>query len=133
MVTVDISVLGDKELSKSLGRLEMKMQKSIVRKALRKAARPVLDSAKSLVPVMTGKLKDSLRIRTLKSRRGTVNVIVETGKRSELGISPNDKYFYPVVVEYKHKSFMRAAIDARRTDAYEIAKREIRAGIEAAI
>lgn len=133
---LDISFLGDKELSRKLARLELKVQRKIVKDAMRAAAEPVLQAAKALAPVLTGKMRDSLRIRVLAGRhmasgklRGIAGAVVETGKRSQLGIAEDDPYFYPAVVEYRHKSFLRAGLDQARGQAFATAAREIRAGI----
>ena len=130
---VDISFLGDKQLSRKLSRLDNKMQRSIVRKALRQAAAPVLGGAKALAPVLTGRMRDSLRIRASKGRRGTIGVVIETGKRDELGISKDDQYFYPTVIEYKYKSFMRASLDANQQAAFAIAKQFIKSQVESSV
>ena len=68
-MSVDISVLGNKQLQKQLKLLEGNMQKKIVRQALRAAAKPVLASAKAKCPVgKTGRLKKSLKLRAMKQR-----------------------------------------------------------------
>jgi pilus assembly protein TadC len=127
---LDIKMLGEKELQARLKKIELKMQRKIVKGAMMKAARPVLALAKILVPVKTGRLRDSLRIRTLTGVRGAIGAKVETGTRQQLGIPADAKYFYPVVVEYKHQSFLRRAVDDDRELIMSIIAREIRAGIE---
>src|SRR3990172_6499931 len=119
---LDIKMLGEKELQARLKKIEIKMQRKIVKGAMMKAARLVL--------VKTGRLRDSLRIRTLTGVRGAVGAKVETGTRQQLGIPHDEKYFYPAVVEYKHQSFLRRAVDDDRELIMSIIAREIRAGIE---
>ena|SRR3990167_5903813 len=127
---LDIKMLGEKELQARLKKIEIKMQRKIVKGAMKKAARPVLALAKILVPVKTGRLRDSLRIRQWTGKGGVFGTAIETGTRRDLGIPGWEKHFYPVVVEYKHQSFLRRAIDDDRELIVSIIAREIRAGIE---
>ena len=129
MSFIDISVLGDKELQNSLKKLDIKLQKKIFKKAVRDAAKPILANAKSLVPVDTGKLKESIKLKTGTGRRGTVGVRIETGTRADLGINADDVYFYPTVIEYNNTSYLRAAIDKNP----EAVKRQIGRNIRTAL
>lgn len=131
---VDISLLGDKALQRKLQRLPYAMQKKIVRPSLREAARPMLATAKAIVPVETGRLKKSLKLRAMKvHRRDQFGVVVFTGKREELGIPADDKSYYPMSVEYGHGGphpapahpFLRPAFDANKEGAKAIIAREI--------
>jgi hypothetical protein len=109
---VDISLIGDKKLAETFRKMEFKAQKKVFRQAVREASKPILQKAKELVPVDTGNLRDSLKLRALPFRPGVIGVTVMTGKRSELGIAADDKHFYPAIIEYRHKSYLRAALDA---------------------
>ena len=60
-MAIRIQLLGGKELDRQLKALDKKMGKKIVRSAVRKAAKPVLATVKSLVPVKSGRLKKSLK------------------------------------------------------------------------
>lgn len=126
---VDIRVIGDKRLARKLKRLDGAVQRDIVRKALRKAARPVLQEAQALAPVKTGTLQSSLIIRAFRGRGRAVGVVVQTRNREFFGIAPDDPYFYPAVVEYRHKSYLRAAVDTRRAEFFRLSRSEVAAGI----
>lgn len=108
---IDIELLGDKALAKRFRRLEYRAQARIFRPAVREACRPLLALARILVPVRTGNLKKSLKLRVASGIRNAVGMRLETGTREDLGIDKDDKYFYPTVVEYKQQSYLRAAID----------------------
>ena len=108
---IDISMIGDKKTQKAFKKMEIKMQGKVFRKAVRDAAEPVLALAKMYTPVDTGKTRDSLKIRAGTGKRGTIGVRIQTGTRKELGIAPDEKFFYPAVVEYNHQSYLRRAID----------------------
>ena len=99
-VAVDISELGDEQLSKNLAQIERAVQKKIVRKALRKAAKEIiLPHAKALAPVDTGRLRKSLKIRAAKRSRNRIGVKLEAGTREKLGIPADAKGYYPLALE----------------------------------
>ena len=64
----DISLIGDKRLSKKFGKLERNLQLKVLRKAMREVMRPVLASAKSRAPVESGRLTVKMSIKNLKPR-----------------------------------------------------------------
>jgi HK97 gp10 family phage protein len=118
---VDVSVLGDKELQKKLKRLDIKLQKKIVRNAISRAILPVKHKAKSLVPVESGLLKKSIKRKT-GVKKGIARARIVTGTRIELGIPIDAKGYYPAAIEFgvpsqgkAAKSFMRAAITALKS------------------
>jgi len=133
---ISIAVLGSRSLQKRFDRFEKNVQKKIVRQALRAAARPMLVAAKAKVPVDTGRLKKSLRLRALKQRRGIFGVQVRTGTRAELGMWIGDKTgYYPASVEWGHGSvparpYLRPAFDETRDEALRILKAYLRRAIK---
>lgn len=139
--TIDIRVLGDRELQRKLNRVVDKVQKKIVRHALREGGRPVLANAQAKVPTGEGRLKASLKLRARRARRGEFGVEVRTGTRQELGIPASATGYYPASIEYgwtharsglpiPARSYMRAAADEQRVRALGIIGREIGRGIE---
>jgi HK97 gp10 family phage protein len=131
---VDISVVGDKELQKKLKRLDIKLQKKIVRNAISRAILPVKHKAKSLVPVESGLLKKSIKRKT-GVKKGVARARIVTGTRIELGIPIDAKGYYPAAIEYgtQHqpaKSYMRAAITALRSQVLKKTGDHIDEGIK---
>lgn len=134
----DIRLLGDEELTRNLKRLDHEIQKKIAKRALREGAKPMLETAKSLVPVRTGRLRDSLKIKSYTaSRGGYITADVKPGKREELGISKDDKHYYPSVLEFgdkrrgiQPKPYLRPAFDANKSRSLSIVKAIFKAGIE---
>lgn len=131
---ISIDVLGDKRLQRKLLRLEPKVQRKVVRQAMREAARPVLEAAKARVPVDSGALRDSLKIRAATKkrtgRRGQIGVVVTT----EDGFFQGEQ-FYGAFLELgtsqqPARPYLRPAIDEKRAEAKTIAAREIAAGIK---
>ena len=134
---IDISVIGDKALQKSLRELGApKYQRKVVRKALREAAKPILRSAREKVPSDTGKLRKGLRIRAAKSRRGRFGIRVMTPPRAYLGIDPEAKGYYPAHVELgtrrmAARPYLRPAFDENREKSLGLFARELRKAIDA--
>lgn len=111
---MDAEVIGLEGFDRKLKDLEAKLAKKIVRQALRAGGKIVATKAKALVPVDTGALRKSIKVRAAKGRRGTIGIRVATGTRQELGIDASDRWYYPAVVEYLSTSYLRAAADSTR-------------------
>jgi len=139
---IDISVLGDKKLQKQLKNIELKMQKKIVKKALRMGTKVVLARAKALVPVSLGNtqgkhLRDTLKIKAF-SKKGVFGSTVITGTREQLGIDANDRWYYPAHVELGTKKmsprpYLRPALRNNVEKIKRIVGVEIKRGINQAL
>jgi len=131
----NLKILGIPELEKKLLKLEQAVQKKIVTKALRNAAKTVRNIAVANVPVDSGKLKNSIKVRSLKRRgRKVVGIEVVTGRRVDLDIDPSDKYYYPAAVEFGTKDipahpFLRPALNNHKDRLIKEIGDEIGAGI----
>lgn len=103
-----INVKGLSELNKFLQELPIKVERNILRGALRAAAKPILDEAKALCPVgdpssegkkiyklYRGALRDSLRIGT-KSNGGRVTASIKAGGKLKNGA----EVFYAHMIEF---------------------------------
>jgi hypothetical protein len=124
---VDVSFIGDRELERKLRTLAGPMQRKIVRAALRESAKRTLPRVISNlsgepVGVRTGTLRAAFaaqKVRAGRSRRG-IRLGITFPTRDELGIAPDDPYFYPAAVEYGHsgvaaRPFLRPAVDNHRS------------------
>ena len=69
-------ITGDKKLTRMLNALGSQKARAVHRKAIRKAARPILAEAKATGPVKTGKLRASLTIKAAKRSRKSIGVMV---------------------------------------------------------
>lgn len=74
------SVTGGRQLDELLQQLPVKMEKNILRSAMRAGAAAVLPDVKARIPVDHGDLRASARI-TTSARRGTVSASVKVGNR----------------------------------------------------
>lgn len=130
---IDLTFLGDKQLEKKLHGLETKIEKKALRHAMRRAGKIVLATAKTLAPRRSGRMADTLKVRSAKksnANSGQVGVVVQTGTRDQLGIPEDAKYYYPAGVEYgtSHspaQPFLRPALDQNREEALEIIKQDL--------
>jgi HK97 gp10 family phage protein len=75
----DEVIKGGKELDAFLQTLSVKVEKNILRSALRQGANVIRAAAKANVPVQSGLLRDSIRV-SVRSSRGRVTASVKAGK-----------------------------------------------------
>lgn len=78
MATRDQAITGGRELDNLLQTLPVKMERNILRAALRAGAAEVLQEVKQRIPVDSGQLAASARI-TTRYRKGTVTASVKVG------------------------------------------------------
>lgn len=135
-----ISLTGDRALLNFFNTMPGRMQKGIARKALRKAGKASLAVIRSYAPVDTGRLKKSLKLRAEKfrgsKRKHMIGIKVMTGTRAKLGISPEDKFYYPAALEYgaPHRNiprdgFMKYGLRDSAGAAFSALRSEISKGI----
>lgn len=80
MTTRDEAITGGRELDRMLQSLPVKMERSIMRGALRAGAVIIRDEIKSRAPVASGALRDSIRV-TSRAKKGTVSASAKVGNR----------------------------------------------------
>lgn len=142
---VDISMLGDKALVKALSKFEPRIQKKVVRGALRKSTTRL---KRHLITNFSGRIvgrgpepehwreaQKATRNRMIKASRHRIGAAIPMPTRELLGIDPKDKYYYPYAVEYGHpraaaKMPIRLAADEHKTEEYALIGRGIGIGIE---
>lgn len=138
---------GHKEIAKKLRKLSGKAGKSVARKSISAGARVIRDEAKRNVPVKTGNLKKSIKVKTraFRNRMGFhAYVFVDTGRKArfdgwyahfiEFGTQPHEinpktkkglKIGGQVVNTVQHPGsaahpFMRPALDTKTDKAIEV-------------
>jgi HK97 gp10 family phage protein len=152
----DVVIKGGKELHDFLQQLPVKMEKNIMRSALRAGAKVIADEAKANVPVKDGDLRDSIRVST-RAKRGQVTASAKAGNKKafywhfvEFGTAAhtikakNGKSLFfngSNVRSVRHpgaraKPFMRPALDSKSTEAIravgaQIGKRLNKLGLNA--
>lgn len=106
---------------KALERMEGKIAKKVLRRAMRASIKRVREKVAAATPVDTGKLRRAMAtapIRTVATKRGTLGIGLMLPTRAALGIPAESKSYYPAVVEYGSakrrlpaRSFLRHTVD----------------------
>lgn len=97
-MAIQTKLLGAKELSRAMRGLPKTMQRKLLMQGLRAGAKIFQSAAKANVPVDSGALRRSIKVRVGKVRtKGDKSVVVITGKSMFEG-----KTFYGAFVEYGH-------------------------------
>jgi len=146
----ELNVKGLSDLNKLLNEFPAKVEGNIMRGAMRAGAKVFEDRAKQLVPVKSGSLRDSIKVRT-RSKRGRVSATVSAGDKKafyahmvEFGtaqhfIKPKSRkslFFAGLAMDVvdhpgaKSKPFMRPALDGGQTEAVNAAADYIRKRID---
>ncbi|OJW26900.1 MAG: hypothetical protein BGO49_21505 [Planctomycetales bacterium 71-10] len=126
-----VVVTGVEEIDRRMKTLVPRLQKKVIRQSMRKAMKIVAAATRARVPVDTGLLKASIKVRATKfKRRGRLGVEVRAGEGDFKGDT-----FYGGMVEYGTKRmpprpFMAPAYDETKEQAKGVAMDEILAGIE---
>lgn len=131
----NISMVGDRKLQRKLASLRKVVQTPIVRDSMAHAMKPVQEMAQANAPVLTGRLKKSIKIGSFSAKGGVIGAAVRSGTRRQLRIEPSDPYYYPAALEYgtakkPAKSFMRAAMFAKRGEVIARFRRNLKRILE---
>jgi len=142
---IDVRVkMNAEEIVMNLEKLEEKIQKKLVRKAMRAGAKVLLEEAKARVPVKTGNLKKSLGINS-RTKKG--NIVMYISPRE--GKSAKYDGFYGRFVELGHilrerckgkrgkiikhispKPFLRPAFEAKGEEAVRVFTKTLKEEVE---
>lgn len=136
MARFDISLLGDAELTQKLQGLPEKLERKVIRQAIRKGGQPIVRDAKAQANKLTGAMAKSIKLRAMKRKKGRIGVRIQTGTRGELGIAADDPYYYPAIVEFGDGEthhpyrFMRGALERNQQQSLTVIRDAIAQGIE---
>lgn len=138
---MEMEIKGLEDVVRQLGDLPNKVGKKIIRQALRKASRPILETAKQWCPEDTGQLRDSIKLRAIKrSRSGRIGIRVSCSDQEYVG-----RQFYGAFQELGYhvgkrgnpdrrkiegQHFLKFAYEAQGEKARDIAEKEIMDGIQ---
>ena len=78
---IDISLLGDKRLQNIFKQAPVKIQKKVLRPALRAGGKIVRNSARQKAPIETGSLKRSIKLRALPRSRSRIGVLISSDQK----------------------------------------------------
>lgn len=129
---------GFKELERKLNELPVKLQKKHSRRAISKAARRLVKSAKEKVPKRSGQLKKSLGFRPRTYKSGVMAIVgPRKGFRTVVNDKPHDPAKIAHLVELGHGGkhaaeahpFLRPAMDATNASNLELIAQTLREGL----
>lgn len=133
MADAILDVKGDKELIAALRGLEPKLLKKAFRRTFRVLGKIAADATRANVPVKTGALKRSVKVRAVKrTRKGTVGVNVISGGKLA------GAEYYGHFVEYGTKKmaarrFMRHAYESKVAEMRAVGLEMLKVEVEQAI
>lgn len=148
---LSLTVTGDRELQQALDAFIPRLQRKIVRRSARAAARPVLDTARALVPKDERQLERTLKIRALprsRKNRDVIGVQVRTDRKAleqihaetpgvfnphwaEYG-APGHMLWGQVVLPQQATPFMRPAADQNKAKVAGVFQTQLRTEVEEA-
>lgn len=128
MSAVSMKIDGLKSLERELKRLDVKVRKNILRRALTAAANPIVKEAKLLAPKDSGMLRKSITKKVSGARASNnYTAAVDIGIRG--------RAFYGTFVELgtstvRKQPFLRPAMDSKKNEAIAAFKKKIAEGIK---
>ncbi len=138
----DISLLGDTALAETLASLPEAMERKVLTRAMRDGGKFLLPLTQAAAPVSAdprdphrGRLKATLKLRSLRRKKGRVGVAIQTGTRGELGLGPKDTGYYPAFRELGTRKlpplpYMRGPLHTAREAVLAVLRQSVDAGIE---
>lgn len=104
-MSITVRVEGAEELADKLETMPNRIQRKVMRRALRQAAKPIMDKAKTLCPILeherknrqVGALRDSIKVRAGKRRKSNISVVIGSSADWYTG----DQY-YGAFIEFGH-------------------------------
>tara|TARA_Y100001963_G_scaffold63430_1_gene88368 strand:+ start:5405 stop:5884 length:480 start_codon:yes stop_codon:yes gene_type:complete len=142
---------GTKELEALLSKLPDKMGAKVLKKSMREATKPMVKAAKALVPVKTGKLKKSIKVKDSRKKvKGNHAVLFGTLKSTpyahlvELGtqrhvITPESSRFLKIFGTYtkevvhpgtRPRPFLRPAFDREKGNWFKLLGKSVYKNID---
>lgn len=133
---VQFDVKGIRELRKKFRTIKEQAQKRKIRAAVNRGAKIALEASKEAVPVLTGNLRRSLKVKSLRIKKdGIIASKVIPGTREELGIPRDAKYYYPAAIEYGRrkpgggrvpaKSFLREPLFRKKDEIVDAVRKHL--------
>lgn len=103
-VSVDLSLSGHQEVQAALARLSGPQAKQVIRQSSREALRPLLTTIKANCPVRSGKMRQSIKIRSLKRSRKMIGATITVGDKEKAYVG---KQFYASFIVFGWKAGSR--------------------------
>ncbi len=126
-------IIGLEAIIAKLNALPDKLEKKVLRAAVRKGANIIRDKARSYVPYDSGELKKSITTSSIKAKRGVIAFNIRPRNNKKRGVS----VFYGRFIEYgtskmSAKPYMRPAYDEAENQVLETVINDIKLKLEEA-
>jgi len=128
-VTIKINPQSFQKLERFTDRVTSKLKNKVIAEALALMAKPMVATAKELVPVRTGTLRKSINYNVKKGTTNQTKALVGINTRTT-GVWLGKRIYprkYAVPVEFKNTPYMRPAYHKNRAKSIKIFKDHIRA------
>ena len=131
-------VTGIREIDRKLRQLPGRVQKKVVRQAMRAGLKVVMQEVKAQSPVDTGTTRKAVQTRAVKKKkRGAIELevrILATDMTKRTSARTGKTVFYPAIVEYGHDKtpanpFMLRAFNAKGETARKTTLAHLLAGL----
>lgn len=127
-------IKGLNDLIAKLNSLPVKLEKKVIRSAVRKGANIIRDKARGYVPVDHGDLKKSITVSSAKYKKGTIAFAIKPRKNKKR----NKDIFYGKFVEFgtskmPARPYMRPAYDEAEREVLETVISDIKSKVDEAI
>jgi Bacteriophage HK97-gp10, putative tail-component len=133
MPTRAVIVTGVRDIDRKLKSLLPRLERKVIRQGMRAGLKLMAAEVKAQSPVETGATRRNVKVRSLRRRRNTISMEVRIKAVDELkrtSAKTGKTVFYPAIVEYKRRHFMRRSFDAKKEAARKLTITTIRAGVE---
>jgi len=120
-VGIKFKITGVDKIVRKLKSVEPSIQQKALRKATRAGAKVIQAEAKALVPVDTGALKDAIKVKAGKRKKGRISTLVQVGQGDFKGDT-----FYGGMIEFgtskmPARPFMTPAYESKGEEARDAA------------
>jgi len=136
---VKVVVTGIKSIDKRLRAFPLKLQKKVIRTAMRDGMKLMAEHVRQLAPVLTGTLRSNVVVRAgfkSRTRRGAITMDARIDANDETkrtSAKTGKTVFYPAIVEYKFDDYMLRAFKRFGDAVRRLTIERIRAGIDRAV
>ena len=129
MSMLDAKIDGLNELGRNLSALEPKVARKAFRKGMRAGAQVIANEAKATAPVLTGRLKRAIRVRSLRAR-GDETVAAQVTTRAKSANAPHAPLVEGGTKFARARPFLGPAAVRRQSDAVDAVARKVADAVE---
>ncbi|MFK5937723.1 MAG: HK97 gp10 family phage protein [Sulfurimonas sp.] len=126
----DVKIYGVEEILRKLNKLPEKVMKNVVVGAIRASAKPIIEEAKRLVPVRTGRLKKSIGVVKRKSKDKDIVIFSISPRKTKHLNGWYGRFIEDGTSKMAPHPFFRPAYEKEGENTIEFAKKYMRKRID---